>query len=129
MSRISQPLSAQAQHAFDALRNLHATRQTAPILLDGYARRDELSPGDVAAVLAALPVGVDSDRLSPARLTLRAWTAPADDVCFVELLAEDTETQGRLRVDLSPAQASALRDRLDEILTPGVSTVNAAERK
>ena len=72
--------------------------------------------GDIATTPAVPPVRIDPDFLTPTRLELRSWTALADDIRFVEMLAEDTETRARVRVDLSTAQATALRDHLGRLL-------------
>jgi len=84
--------------------------------LSARTRRGEDEQGLDPAAAADPSTHIGSDTLSPAHLALRTWTAPADRVRFVEMVAEDTETQARVRVDLSTAQAVALRDCLDELL-------------
>lgn len=59
---------------------------------------------------------IPPDPTSPARLALRPWTAPQSTVQLLELLAEDTETLARVRLDLSAPQARALREALGQIL-------------
>lgn len=93
MPQSNHPPSAQARHSKDA----------------DQSPRNPVAPGDPST-------HIGSDTLSPAHLALRTWTGPADRVRFVEMVAEDTETQARVRVDLSTAQAVALRDCLDELL-------------
>lgn len=63
------------------------------------------------------PTHIGSDALSPAHLAVRPWTALGETTTFVEIVAEDTESQARVRVDLSTAQATALRDCLNEMLS------------
>lgn len=51
---------------------------------------------------------VPPDEASPTGLTMRAWPESLGGVRLIELIAEDTETLARVRLDLSAAQVSAL---------------------
>lgn len=55
---------------------------------------------------------IGPDATSPAGFTLRTWTGPAGGLRLVELVAQDTETLARVRLDLSVAQTPALAQAL-----------------
>lgn len=67
----------------------------------------------------AASIIVPPDEASAAGLTMRAWPEPPGGVRLIELIAEDTETLARVRLDLSAAQVSALVAGLTDLGVAG----------
>jgi hypothetical protein len=65
------------------------------------------------------PVKIASDRQSPARIQVRMWQMSGhwvgDAPVWVEVVTGEHGSGVRLRVDLSTAQAAALRTALDQL--------------